>query len=255
MPTAKRKTAKKGRSAAAKRKTPVKSAPARRPRKPRRSDLLIIECDSQNLAIQGMHWGTAFDQVARALFPDKSIVLVRTSTEDKLRDDLARVFAECGRFRSILIVGHSGPVELELTSDGGRSWATVSQWLKIFEPEFLFLVACEAGQSATVREVFRGIKELRQIYASPILLYKIHTTPIGLLICMLLASGKIDQAQSEALRRVHFIVSGGQLFRWLRREIGPGQELRGRLWDAVSGTLNLGPWDLFEALWPAKPHY
>ena len=247
MPTAKRKTAVKGRSAAAKRKSAVKSPPVPRTRKPRRSDLLVIECDSQNLAIDGMHLGTLFDQFARNLFPDKSIALIRTSREDKLRDDLARVFAEHGRFRSILIVGHSGPVGLNLTSDGGRSWATVGQWLKIFEPEFLFLGACEAGQSATVREVFRGIKELRQIYASPILLHRIHTTPLGLLICMLLANGKIDRAQSEALRSVHFIVSGGQLFCWLRRETGPGQELRGGLWDAVSGALNLGPWDLFEA--------
>ena len=99
MPTAKRKTAVKGRSAAAKRKSAVKSPPAPRTRKPRRSDLLVIECDSQNLAIDGMHLGTLFDQFARNLFPDKSIALIRTSREDKLRDDLARVFAEHGRFR------------------------------------------------------------------------------------------------------------------------------------------------------------
>jgi hypothetical protein len=210
--------------------------------------LLVIECDSARLASQGLHLGTAFGQVVKKLFPKKRIAVVRTFTEDKLREDLAKVFEEYGRFRSIVIVGHSNSDGLMLTAEGCRPWTTVGQWLKIFEPEFLFLAACEAGQSAAVRHVFGSVNSLRQVYASPVTLYKIHTAPLGVLIYMLLANGKINPEQSRALRLVHYIVSGGQLYRWRRNEIGPGQELTGKLWDAVGNALNFGAWDLFEML-------
>jgi hypothetical protein len=235
---------------AATRKRAIKRLPAPPARRPARAHLLVIECDSQRLASQGLHLGTAFGQVVKALFPNKRIAVVRTSTEDKLREDLAKVFEECGRFRNILIVGHSNPDELMLTSEGCRPWATVGQWLRILEPEFLFLAACEAGQSAAVRGIFGSVDSLRQIYASPVTLYKIHTAPLGVLVYMLLANGKINPDQSEALRMVHYIVSGGQLCRWRRNETGPGRELTGKLWDAVGNALNFGPWDLFERLFP-----
>jgi hypothetical protein len=224
-----------------------RSAP-KRARKPPRAHLLIIECDSRELASQGMHLGTGFSQIVRPLFPKKHIAIVRTSTEAKLQEDLAHVFREFGRFRTILIVGHSNPQELMLTSEGCRSWAAVGQWIKIFEPEFLFLAACEAGQSEAVRAVFDTVASLRQIYASPVSLYKIHTAPLGVLIFMLLWNGNIDPEQSQALRLVHYVLSGGQLYRWRRSEAGPGQELTGKLWDAVGTNLDFGPWDLLKKL-------
>jgi hypothetical protein len=211
---------------------------------------LVIECDSQKLASQGLHLGTAFGQAVRTMFPNKRIAIVRTSTEDNLRAVLANVFEEYGRFRTILIVGHSNPNELMLTGEGCRPWATVGQWLKIFEPEFLFLAACEAGRSAAVRHVFDSVDSLRQVYASPVTLYKVHTAPLGVLIYMLLANGKINPEQSQAFRAVHYIVSGGQLYRWRRTESGPGQELTGKLWDTVGNALNFGPWNLLERLFP-----
>jgi hypothetical protein len=209
---------------------------------------LIIECDSRKLVSQGMHLGTGFSQVVRLLFPNKRIAVVQTSTEAKLQEDLAQVFTEFGRFRTILIVGHSNPQELMLTGDGCRSWSAVGQWIKIFDPEFLFLAACEAGRSAAVRAVFAEVASLRQIYASPVTLYKIQTAPLGVLIFMLLANGHLDAEQSSALRTVHYILSGGQLYRWLKRETGPGQELTGKLWDAVGKAMNFGAWDLLSAL-------
>ena len=222
-------------------------------RKPARAHLLIIECDSQKLAAQGLHLGTGFGQLATKLFPKKRIAIVQTSTEKKLKDDLAKVFEEHGCFRTILIVGHSDPAELKLTSEAWRSWRVVGQWIKTFKPEFLFLAACEAGKSETVRDVFEGVDDLRQIYASPITLWKLHTAPLGVLIFMLLANGKINPEQSQALRLAHFAMSGGQLYRWRRNETGPGEDLKGKLWDAIGKTLDLGPWDLFKKLFPNLP--
>lgn len=234
---------------AVRRKSAIKR-PAKPARKPPRSHLLIIECDSQKLASQGMHLGTGFSQVVKALFPKKRIAIVQTSTEAKLKEDLAQVFTDYGRFRTILIVGHSDSQSLNFTAGTPRPWATVGAWIRIFEPEFLFLAACEAGRSEAVRNVFGTVESLRQIYASPVSLYRIHTAPLGVLIFMLLANGRINPEQSQALRLVHYVVSGGQLYRWRRNETGPGEELRGKLWDAVGNALNFGPWDLLERLVP-----
>jgi hypothetical protein len=77
-----------------------------------------------------------------------------------------------------------------LTSEDCRPWDTFGQWLKILEPEFLFLAACEASRSEAVRDVFDSADSLRRIYASPVPLYKIHTAPIGVLLYMLLATGR-----------------------------------------------------------------
>ena len=238
---------------AATRKQATRRPPARTARKPARAHLLVIECDSATLARQGLHLGTAFGAAIKAMFPNKRIAIVRTSTEGKLREDLAGIFKEYGRFRTIVIVGHSNADELMLTSEGCRPWATIGRWLRIFEPEFLFLTACEAGQSVPVRDVFASAGEsLKQIYASPVTLYKIHTAPIGVLIFLLLANGKINQEQSKALRIAHYITSGGQLYRWRKSDSGPGQELTGMLWDAVGNAMDFGPWDLFEQLFPGS---
>ena len=212
-------------------------------RKSPRSHLLIIECDSHTLMKQGMHLGSGFSRIIKPLFPNKRIAIVQTSTEDQLREDLAKVFHEFGCFRSILIVGHSNTAELMLSTDGSRPWSTVGEWIKIFEPDFLFLAACEAGNSVAVRTVFAAVPTLKQIYGSPVPLYKIHTGTLAILIGMLLATGRLDAEQSQAVRIAHYITSGGQVYRWRRSEAGPGQELTCKLWDAIGTSFDFGPWD------------
>jgi hypothetical protein len=130
-----------------------------------------------------------------------------------------------------------------LTADGCRPWSTVGEWIKIFEPEFLFLAACEAGSSVAVRAVFTAVPTLKQVYGSPVPLFKIHTGPLAILIGMLLATGRVDAEQSQALRMAHYITSGGQVYLWRRSECGPGQEHTGQLWDVIGTSFDFGPWD------------
>jgi hypothetical protein len=106
--------------------------------------------------------------LAKLAFPNERIALVTTSSEDKLKQDLSDTFKEYDRFRSILIAGHSDELELQLTSGNvGCSWRAVGQWLQTVEPEFVFLVACEAGTSVAVRDLFKSIASLGQVYGSP----------------------------------------------------------------------------------------
>lgn len=211
-----------------------------------RAHLLIIECDSRKLAADGLNLGSAFGQLVKARLPEKRISIVQTTSEEKLKGDLADVFKEHGRVRSILMVGHSNEAGLVLTADGLRSWSVVGNWLQKFEPEFCFLAACQAGKSQAIRDLFEPIKTLRQIYASPTALYKNQTPPLAILIWMLLKTGKIDEDQSGALRLVNYGLTGGQLYRWKRTETGPGEEARARLLDGVASLFDRGPWDLLD---------
>lgn len=235
---------------------PSRRKPASRPTraKPRqpRAYLLIIECDSQKLAADELNLGSAFGQLVKTLFPEKRIAVVQTSSEINLQGDLADVFSQHGRVRSILIVGHSNESGLRLTADGMRSWNVVGNWLQNFEPEFCFIAACRAGKSQSVRNLFTPIKTLRQIYASPAALYKNQTSQLAVLILMLLKYGKIDEDQSGALRLANYILSGGQLYRWKRAETGPGEEVKASLLDGVASLLDRGSWDFLESLFPRK---
>src|SRR5260370_32259542 len=99
----------------------------------------MLESDSRKLAADGLNSSTVFANLAQGAFTNRQIVLVKTSTEDKLKEDLADTLKKYGRFRSILVVGHSNESELQLTTTDCYSWTAVANWLQIFEPEFLFL--------------------------------------------------------------------------------------------------------------------
>jgi len=222
-------------------------------RRPARSDLLIVECDAHRLAADSLNLGSVFARLVTSLFPDKKVAIVRTSSEQELGKDLAEVLKAHGRFRSIVMVGHSNETGLALTGDGLRSWEAVGYWLRIFEPEFCFLAACKAGKSVAVGNLFKAIPTLKQIYASPAVLYKTQTSGLGLLIMLLLQQGRIHDDQSEIARVLSYALHGGQIYRWKRRETGPGEELKARLLDSVAALLDHGPWDLLEAIFPARP--
>jgi len=210
---------------------------AKKARRPARSHLLIIECDFRKLTADKLDFAAPFAAVIGRLFPNKRIALVQSSSESELASDLGRVFQQLGRFRSILIVGHSNESGLMLAADCLRSWHVVGKWLCKFEPEFCFLAACEAGRSAAVRELFAPVPTLRQIFASPVAVSLAQSTPLGLLICMLLKQSSIDEEGSGVLRIANYILTGGQLFRWKRQESGAGEELNGVLKDFAADFL------------------
>ena len=223
-------------------------------RKPPRGHLLVIECDSGKLAADQLNLGTVLERLAetslaRTVLANKRIAFVKTTTEEKLKQDLANTFQRHGRFRSILVVGHSNETGLVLTSDGLRNWRTVGNWLRIFEPESVFLAACEAGRSKAIRDLFDPMrKSLRQVFASPVALHRNQSPPLVMLILMLLMRGRIDEDQSGALRLANYALTGGQLFRWRYNETGPGEEVRAALWDGVASLFDHGAWDLADLL-------
>jgi hypothetical protein len=216
--------------------------------------LLIIECDSQELARAAMNLGTWFGRMASLAFGRRRIVLVETSTAAKLKGDLDTAFDKHGQFRSVLIVGHSNENGLAMVSDAILPWADVGKLVGRFQPRRLFLCACRAGNSKAVRGVFENARSLREIYGSPVDLLKIHTAPMGVLIGIELHKGRIKQEESAGLRIASFMNWGVQTYCWRRDEMGPGNELAVQSWDALAKLLGVTNWDLSDAIadWAKK---
>ncbi len=200
--------------------------------------LLVLECQDQKLNGQGLNFGSRTVPFLKALFPTKRIVLVPTSSLSELGPSLAEPSAKYGRFRSLLIVGHSNAMGLQLTNDHFCSWHAVGQWITKFEPEFLFLAACEAGRSEAVRSLFAPAPSLREVYASPIQFYAGQSTPLVSLIASVLKDRKIDSEASSLMRTLNYAITGGQIFRWRREDVGKGEELSAKVWDSLPGVLN-----------------
>src|SRR5882762_9844393 len=102
--------------------------------------LLVLECQDQKLNGQGLNFGSRTVPFLKALFPTKRIVLVPTSSLSELGPSLAEPSAKYGRFRSLLIVGHSNAMGLQLTNDHFCSWHAVGQWITKLSRNFFSLL-------------------------------------------------------------------------------------------------------------------
>jgi hypothetical protein len=224
------------------------------------NDLLIIECDSTNLASDRLNLGSFFYQLlnhelAKLILAKKTVVLLKTSTKSRLNEEFAEVLQRCGRFRAVLIVGHSNAEGIRIASDAGFEWGAVGKWLAPFRPEMIFLAACEAGKSVAVRDLFEPLKEtLHDVYASPVKLYPIQAASFAVLIARLLWTGEIDENESITTQFVNYIGTGGQIYHWRDGETGAGAEIPAKFWDDLGKAFDFGQWDLQQGIdeWIAR---
>jgi hypothetical protein len=219
-------------------RSPRRSKVIKSPRRPPASHLLIIECDAEKLARQQLDMGSKLFSLLRVLFPEKQIVLVKSSSLAELNRSLADTLVSHDRFRTILVVGHSNEKGLQLTSGNGFDWKAIAGWLDPFNPEFLLLAACRAGRFAAARDLFSEIKSLRQIYASPVTFFRDQSDPLAALIIALFGNRKIDDGFFRLLQAAGYMVKDGVMFRWKRGEVTRGSSLKGIGWDLVGDLVN-----------------
>ena len=217
---------------------------------PTSSDLLIIECDSASLAADRLNLGSLFYQllshdIAKLFFANKKIVLLKTSTRAKLNEQFAEALERHGRFRAVLVVGHSNPEGIRVAHDEFLEWRVFGHWLAPFAPELIFLAACEAGKSTAVRDLFEPLKAtLCDVYACPVKLYPLQAASFAVLIASLLWTGDIDENDSTVAQLLNYVTTGGQIYRWSYDETGAGAQIPAKSWDDLSKALDFGPWDL-----------
>lgn len=215
-----------------------RNSPVLRRRRPPASHLLIIECEPAKLANQQLDFGSNSYALFRTLFRNKKIVLVRASSTEELCRGLGEIVQFHDRFRTILVVGHSNDKGLRLTPDDFYEWSGVGEWLKPFKPEFLLLAACSAGRSAGICQLFEQVTTLREIYASPVTLFRDQTQPFILLLGAMLKNRKIDETFLRSLQVAGYLFTDAVMYRFKRKEMRPEKELEGFAWDLFGQLLN-----------------
>jgi len=210
----------------------------RQKRRPPASHLLIIECEPDKLGQQQLDFGTRINALLSLPFPKKKIVLVKASSRDELCRALGETLEKHDRFRSILVVGHSNEKGLQLTPREFYNWKAVGEWLKPFQPEFLLVAACSAGRSTGIRQLFERIRTLREIYASPVTLFRDQTHPFALLLGAVVRDRKINERFLRTLQVTGYLFTDAVIYQFKRKETRDGNELERLGWDLLGQILN-----------------
>jgi hypothetical protein len=219
------------------RRKPASSAAVVRP------GLLIIECDANKLAADGLAVGETLSALMRRLHPRIPIELIRTSILAELQRSLGDVGNIHGRFRLVLLIGHSNETGIQWTSDTFLAWNEVGSWLQYFEPDSVFLTACKGGRLSVVQKLFGAMPKLKRVYGSPTALSINQNHPV--VICTLDELGR--RGLTSDVRRIvqtaSFLLTKGVVFRWTRKDAtasgeallkSVGIDLAARLWEKVS---------------------
>lgn len=202
-------------------------------RRPAASHLLIIECEPDKLAQQGLDFGSKVSALCSLLFHKKRIVTAKAHSKGELCRTLGEALQSHDRFRTILIAGHSNEYGLQLTTDEFYDWKAVGDWLKPFQPEFLLLMACRAGRSSSARILFQQIPSLREVYASPVAFFTDQTHPLAVLLAALVQNRKVDERWLRALQASGYLLTDGLLFRWKRGETLRAGHVERAAWDLL----------------------
>lgn len=195
----------------------------RQPSRPRRQPpgvpgrLLILECDADRLAAQGVTLGHDVAQAA-ALVPGATCHLVGSRTKDQLLAALACAERDAGGFGAVVIVGHSNVDGLRMASDLFADWRAVGRWLEPFRPRRLILVACEAGRWLPSKALFDTLPSLQQIYGAPVPASERESRYVVPLVPYLLLGGRLKPDQRRLLQVLNFVVTRGLVFCQTRQQ-------------------------------------
>lgn len=166
------------------------------------SHLLIIQCEPDKLAQQGLDFGSKVSALCSLPFRKKRIVSAKAYSKDKRCRTLGETLQSHDRFRTVLIVGHSNEYGLQLTPDQFYDWKAVGEWLKPFQPEFLLLMACQAGRSSSARILFQQVPSLREVYASPVAFFTDQTHPLAGLLVALVKNERLTSVGCVSFKRL-----------------------------------------------------
>lgn len=133
------------------------------------------------------------------------------------------------RFDNIVVIGHSNVHGIRIASDHFASWDEFANWLAIFEPNRIALLACEAGRLLPVETLFDKLKGLREILATPFLAHKLAMLPIGGALAYLARANRPNRDLVDLGTLLFSVVSKtGPVLRWTRKDRRTGKL---KLWD------------------------
>lgn len=185
---------------------------------PQRPGLLIVEGDSDTLAVQG-----------HSAFADAIEALVRPQVEsgslrfrrERLRTlhDVRRLAgAQRGTFNAVLLLAHGSHDGVMLARNTAFDWRSAARALTLARPKFLMAVSCNAG-SATVTDIlFSELPTLQRVVGSPEKMTTEHAQLARIELLAALWGKGLRREYGTALNVLNVIATNGLLFTRTRQE-------------------------------------
>ncbi|MEQ1735615.1 MAG: hypothetical protein ABL886_04335 [Rhodoglobus sp.] len=188
-------------------------APARARRAPDR--ILILECDSDKLAAQGLALGQRLAEHPQWNINEPEVTLATLRSADDVDD----VFDDLGRkrYRGIVLIAHSNANIACLAPQVRERWTELGKRLRPLRPEKVILFACKGGMTKVGHELFRAVPSLKRIYASPANVSRRQASSLCDAAALMLAQRNVSPDVRQVLQGLHFLVNNGLFFE-LRRE-------------------------------------
>jgi hypothetical protein len=204
----------------------------------RRKPVLIIECDSIQLTRDNLAFGDELHLRLKQVFPHNNISLVHADTEASLLKQLGTL-AESGKpYKDIVIIGHSNPTGLQMTSDRFSQWRDVANWLSPFAPQRIALLACNAGRWLPCAALFDGVPSLKEIIGSPVLAYGDQLYFVLLTVLHKLWAKKPNREVIKLMQIGNFVITKGLMFSNTRRDYERGGIVDGAFWTFAEPIIN-----------------
>jgi hypothetical protein len=141
----------------------------------RKRKLLIIECNAPKLEAQGLSFSEALIPSASLVLPDRLTHLIQTEERDLSSTKFAEAKQKSDTYSVIAIIGHSNSTGIQFDENAINKvlkWETLSNWLKPFRPQKLFLMACQGGKTEVCSILFKTLPSLKEVCGSPVFLNK-----------------------------------------------------------------------------------
>ena len=199
--------------------------------------ILILECDPERLASDGITIARDVYATVQTLLPSVAIDIVRAESQRQLLADLGRCKVKTAQFDLVLIVGHGNQKVLALARDAAPPWSVVANWISPFSPRQVLLAACEAGRRFPSAALFDGIDSLQEIYGTPILSTENQLRVLQPLIFYLLAGKKVASEGLRLVQFANFALTGGIIFRQTRAEVRAHGPVEAAIWTGLEDWL------------------
>jgi hypothetical protein len=181
-------------------KAPKRAArPAKQltPKKPRLPSLplLILECDADRLAREGMAMGNQINGIVRVLpIKNRNLELALINSQDDLLGAFADYAERYSSIKVIVVIGHSNAWSLRISTPNKTilDWPVVATWFEKFKPQYLVFAACSVGQYPAKAAFFEKLKSLKAMFASPVKISRLQAEIIKILVPYLLLAKTID---------------------------------------------------------------
>ena len=224
------------RTQSAKKKKPQKRTKHRTLQAP---SLLILHLDANKLRHDGLHLGeqAAFTSLLANHGLNAAVVLADTTNQEDLLRTLAELVEKKRTFDVLVAIGHSNSLGIRIAADTFVDWKALGEYLKPLGPRRLVLVACQAGQWPSARDIFLKLKKLRRLYASPVNARK-SLAQFMLALAPVLLEVRVPRAKHVTWAQTAAIaLTGGQIREWTRADMDSSDglllDLAAKMFDPV----------------------